>query len=147
MALMVKVLADCLAEAFSSYMHKRVAEHLWGYANAEGVRRVDQKLREKVPELRGIRPAVGYSSCPDHSQKQQIFHLLDATRHAGVTTTENYAMLPGASVAGWYVVHPEARYFHLGKIGQDQVIDYARRKNISFEESERLLSAQLAYMR
>lgn len=147
MALMVKVLADCLAEGFSSYMHKRVAEHLWGYAKAEGAPRVGQKLREEVPNLRGIRPAVGYSSCPDHSQKQQIFHLLDATRHTGVTTTENYAMLPGASVAGWYFAHPEARYFHLGKIGQDQVTDYARRRNISFEQSERLLSAQLAYMR
>ncbi len=136
LAIMVKILADCLVESFSAYTHELVAKALWGYA---------QDTESPSGIIKGIRPAVGYSSCPDHSEKTSIFRLLDATQITGIKTTENHAMLPEASVAGWYFAHPKANYFHLGKIGEDQLADYAKRKNIDQDRARALLRTHLGF--
>ncbi|GIW94976.1 MAG: methionine synthase [Pirellulaceae bacterium] len=141
-AILVKALADRLAEAFAERLHQIARQH-WGYGRSEKLTNEDL-IAEKY---RGIRPAPGYPACPDHSEKVTIFRLLDAERHTGVRLTESYAMLPAASVAGWYFAHPEARYFAVDRIGEDQVEDYARRKGISKEQAERLLSPILGYER
>ncbi|NOU10675.1 MAG: methionine synthase, partial [Nitrospira sp.] len=131
---------DRLAEAFAECLHKRIREE-WGYGKHEQLTS-DDLIREKY---RGIRPAPGYPACPDHTEKQLLFDLLSAERNSGITLTESYAMLPTASVSGFYFAHPEAKYFAVGKIGKDQVEDYARRKEMDLRTVERWLSPNLNY--
>ncbi len=138
-SIMAAALADRLAEAFAELLHERVRRELWGYAPDEALDN-EALIAERY---QGIRPAPGYPSCPDHTEKRTIFELLDAERTAGITLTESMAMLPGASVSGYYFWHPEARYFGLGRIDRDQVADYARRKQWSVEETERWLAPNL----
>jgi 5-methyltetrahydrofolate--homocysteine methyltransferase len=140
-AIMLKVLADRLAEAFAEHMHERVRTEFWGYDAGE-VLDNDSLIRE---EYKGIRPAPGYPACPDHTEKGLLFDLLDAPANAGIELTESYAMFPGAAVSGFYFAHPEAAYFGVGRVGEDQVKDYAERKGWSMEETERWLSANLGY--
>jgi 5-methyltetrahydrofolate--homocysteine methyltransferase len=138
-AIMVKALADRLAEAFAESLHAQARKD-WGYGQTEALS-VDDLIGEKY---RGIRPAYGYPACPDHSEKFKLFELLDAGRQ-GITLTEHGAMLPAASVSGLYFSHPQAKYFNVGRIGRDQLESYARRKGVSLEEAERWLSPNLAY--
>ncbi len=140
-SIMAKALADRLAEALAERLHERVRKEVWGYAEDENLSNEDLIAERYV----GIRPAPGYPACPDHSQKRALFELLDAERRVGVRLTESYAMAPGASVAGWYFAHPEAHYFGVGRIGRDQVGDYARRGSLAVEEAERWLSHNLDY--
>src|SRR5437660_6219063 len=139
-AIITKALADRLAEAFSEYLHKqtRIA---WGFGRDEELSYGDL-IREKY---RGIRPAAGYPACPDHTEKRILFDLLQAEKNAGITLTETFAMLPASSVSGLYFAHPEAKYFAVGKIGKDQVADYARRKQMGIQTIERWLSPNLNY--
>ncbi|WP_247233903.1 methionine synthase [Telluribacter sp. SYSU D00476] len=139
-SIMVKSLADRLAEAFAELMHERVRKEIWGYAADEKLDNEDL-IKEKY---QGIRPAPGYPACPDHTEKQTLFNLLDAGR-ADIILTESFAMYPASSVSGWYFAHPDSRYFPVGKIHKDQVEDYARRKNMSVEDVERWLAPILAY--
>jgi 5-methyltetrahydrofolate--homocysteine methyltransferase len=142
-SILAKALADRLAEAFAERLHQRVRTELWGYAPDEAL-----DNRGLIAErYRGIRPAPGYPACPDHSEKSSLFEVLDAPARIGVRLTESCAMLPGASVSGWYFSHPEAHYFGVGRIDRDQVSDYARRKGMSVTEVERWLSPNLAYDR
>ena len=138
-SIMAAALADRLAEAFAELLHERVRRTLWGYAPDEALDN-EALIAERY---QGIRPAPGYPSCPDHTEKRTIFDLLDAERSAGIVLTESMAMLPGASVSGYYFWHPEARYFGLGRIDRDQLEDYARRKGWSIEEAERWLAPNL----
>lgn len=140
-AIMVKALADRLAEAFAEYLHERVRREYWGYAPDE-VLDNEALIHEKY---RGIRPAPGYPACPDHTEKAALFELLDAPEQAGMILTDSYAMWPAAAVSGWYFSHPEARYFATGKIGKDQVNSLAERKAMSRETLERWLSPVLSY--
>ncbi|MDE2945009.1 MAG: methionine synthase [Gemmatimonadota bacterium] len=142
-SLLAKSLADRLAEALAERLHEIVRTDLWGYAPDE-VLDNEARIAERYV---GIRPAPGYPACPDHSQKALLFDLLDVERRLGITLTENYAMHPAASVSGWYFARPEARYFGLGRIGLDQVEDYAARSGISLAEAERRLSPNLGYDR
>jgi 5-methyltetrahydrofolate--homocysteine methyltransferase len=138
-AIMVKALADRLAEAFAEYLHAR-ARREWGYGADE-----DLTSEELIAErYRGIRPAFGYPACPDHSEKRKLFDLLQAER-AGISLTESFAMAPAASVSGIYLAHPAARYFTVGRLGRDQVEDYARRKRASLADVERWLTPNLSY--
>lgn len=139
-AIMIKILADRLAEAFAELLHKIVRTELWGYS-AENLT-TDELLKEKYT---GIRPAPGYPALPDHTEKQTIFDLLDPEHQIGVSLTETFLMVPGASVCGLYFAHPEAHYFPVGKIDKDQVLDYKQRKGISIDEIERWLSPILVY--
>jgi len=139
-SIMAKALADRLAEAFAEYLHKEVRSE-WGYGTAESLTN-EELIREKY---RGIRPAPGYPACPDHTEKRTVFDLLQVEKHAGITLTESFAMLPAASVSGFYFAHPEARYFAVGKIGEDQVKDYARRKGRDVSMIERWLAPNLNY--
>ncbi len=139
-AIMAEVLADRLAEACAEWLHKRVRAE-WGYPDDESVT-LEDIIRERY---RGIRPAPGYPACPDHTEKGTLFRLLDAERTVGVSLTESYAMIPASSVSGWYFAHPLSRYFPVGKIGKDQVEDYARRKGLAVEEVERWLAPNLNY--
>ena len=141
-AIMVKALADRLAEALAEWMHKE-ARIAWGFGGDEDLTSEDL-LRERY---RGIRPAPGYPASPDHSEKATLFAMLDAERAAGITLTENFAMLPAASVCGLYLSHPQARYFAVGKIGRDQVLDYQRRKGLELRAIERWLGPYLNYER
>jgi len=138
-SIIVKALADRLAEAFAEMLHAKVRRE-WGYGAGEKLSSEDL-IAEKY---RGIRPAFGYPACPEHSEKVKLFDLLRAPS-AGITLTESFAMWPAASVSGIYLAHPQARYFDLGRIGRDQVEDYAGRKGISMDEAERLLSPRLGY--
>jgi len=140
-AIMLKALADRLAEAFAEHLHERVRRDYWGYAPHE------QLAGEALiaEQYRGIRPAPGYPACPDHTEKPALFSLLDAPRNAGMRLTESCAMLPASSVAGFYLSHPEAGYFAVGKIGRDQLQDYARRKGMDARDAERWLAPYLAY--
>jgi 5-methyltetrahydrofolate--homocysteine methyltransferase len=140
-AILLKVLADRLAEAFAEHLHQRVRREFWGYADDEQLSR-EQLLAEAY---RGIRPAPGYPACPDHTEKGPLFALLEAPARAGMTLTESFAMLPASSVAGFYFSHPQASYFAVGKIGRDQLVDYARRKGMAPEEAEMWLAPWLAY--
>ena len=137
-AIMAKALADRLAEAFAEQLHER-ARFDWGY---EHERRVNQELIAE--RYRGIRPAFGYPACPDHSEKGRLFELLGADA-VGIELTESFATLPAASVSGIYLHHPECRYFSVGRVGPDQVADYAARKGIEVAEAERWLTPNLAY--
>src|SRR5687767_14643367 len=135
---MTKALADRLAEALAEKLHRDVRAE-W-YAKNESLT-TEELIAEKY---RGIRPAPGYPACPDHTEKGTLFALLGAEK-LGIQLTESYAMSPAASVSGFYFAHPQAKYFALGKIGRDQVEDYARRKGLSVEEIERWLAPNLAY--
>ncbi|OQX35775.1 MAG: methionine synthase [Oceanospirillales bacterium LUC14_002_19_P2] len=140
-SIMVKALADRLAEALAEYMHERVRQEYWGYC-------ADEKLSntELIKEAyRGIRPAPGYPACPDHTEKATLFRLLDAEQETSVSLTEHFAMFPTASVSGWYFSHPDSNYFAIGKIDRDQVESYAERKSITIEEAERWLAPNLNY--
>jgi 5-methyltetrahydrofolate--homocysteine methyltransferase len=139
-SIMSKALADRLAEAFAEYLHKQARE-AWGYGKGEKLTTEDL-IREKY---RGIRPAPGYPACPDHTEKRLLFDLLQVEQRAGITLTESFAMLPAAAVSGFYFAHPEAKYFSVGKIGKDQVEDYARRKGMDLRSIERWLSPNLNY--
>jgi 5-methyltetrahydrofolate--homocysteine methyltransferase len=138
-AIMLKALADRLAEAFAEYMHQAVRKDFWGYAKDENYDN-DQLINESY---QGIRPAPGYPACPDHTEKAKLFELLNVTKNTGIELTESYAMYPASAVSGWYFAHPESQYFNVGKIDQDQLKDYAQRKGISEELAERWLSAHL----
>jgi 5-methyltetrahydrofolate--homocysteine methyltransferase len=138
-AIMVKALADRLAEAFAEYLHAQARKD-WGYGEQESLTG-DDLIAEKY---RGIRPAYGYPACPDHSEKFKLFQLLDAGRQ-GITLTEHGAMLPAASVSGLYFSHPEAKYFNVGRIDRDQLESYAKRKRVTVEEAERWLASNLSY--
>jgi 5-methyltetrahydrofolate--homocysteine methyltransferase len=138
-AILLKALADRLAEAFTEHLHERVRREFWGYAADEALNH-DELVKERY---RGIRPAPGYPACPDHSEKSKIFALLDAPEHAGMELTSGYAMLPAASVCGYYFAHPQAEYFVLGPVLPDQLEDYARRKDCSVDEVRRLLPSNL----
>jgi 5-methyltetrahydrofolate--homocysteine methyltransferase len=139
-SIMSKALADRLAEAFAEWLHKRVRVE-WGYGKSERLTN-DDLIRERY---RGIRPAPGYPACPDHTEKRLLFDLLQVERHTGITLTESFAMLPAASVSGFYFAHPEAKYFAVGKLGKDQVEDYARRKVMELRTVERWLGSNLNY--
>jgi 5-methyltetrahydrofolate--homocysteine methyltransferase len=139
-AIMLKALADRLAEAFAELLHKRVRREFWGYARDESLDN-DALIAEKY---RGIRPAPGYPACPDHTEKGPLFELLKAER-MGMQLTESYAMYPAAAVSGFYLSHPESQYFAVGKVGRDQIEDYARRKGMPVAEIERWLASNLAY--
>jgi 5-methyltetrahydrofolate--homocysteine methyltransferase len=139
-AIMVKILSDRLAEAFAELLHHKVRTEYWGYTPNENLA-IEDILHEKYV---GIRPAPGYPACPEHSEKQTIFGLLQAEK-AGINLTENYAMYPAASVCGYYFAHPQSQYFALGRISREQVLDYANRKNITPEKAEKLLAQNLNY--
>ncbi|MGH7769599.1 MAG: vitamin B12 dependent-methionine synthase activation domain-containing protein, partial [Candidatus Binatia bacterium] len=139
-SIMVKALADRLAEAFAEYLHQR-ARADWGYGKSENL-----SNKELIAEeYRGIRPAPGYPACPDHTEKRILFDLLEAEKATGITLTENFAMWPAAAVSGLYFAHRDARYFAVSAIGKDQVEDYARRKGMTISEVERWLSPVLGY--
>jgi 5-methyltetrahydrofolate--homocysteine methyltransferase len=140
-SIMVKAIADRLAEAFAEHLHELVRKEYWGYA-ADEKHSNEELIKEKYV---GIRPAPGYSSQPDHTEKPIIFSLLDVEKNTGINLTESMAMYPAASVSGLYFSHPEAKYFNVGKIEKDQVLDYHRRKGISVEEIEKWLSPILNY--
>jgi 5-methyltetrahydrofolate--homocysteine methyltransferase len=138
--ILTKALADRLAEAFAEYLHKQ-ARIAWGFGRDEQLSNVDL-IREKY---RGIRPAAGYPACPDHVEKQTLFDLLGGEKSAGIRLTESFAMHPGASVSGLYFSHPESKYFAVGQIGRDQVIDYSARRDETVAEVEKRLAQNLAY--
>ncbi len=140
-AILLKALADRLAEAFAELLHARVRREFWGYAADEGLDN-DSLIEEKY---RGIRPAPGYPACPDHTEKGALFDLLQAPQNADITLTESYAMLPTAAVSGFYFSHPQAQYFATGKVDKEQVADYAQRKGWTVEEAERWLAPVLSY--
>ena len=138
-AIMLKALADRLAEAFAEYMHQQVRVNYWGYSSQEALD--NQALIKESYE--GIRPAPGYPACPDHTEKDKLFSLLSATENTGIELTESYAMYPTAAVSGWYLAHADARFFNVGKITTDQLTDYANRKGWSIEEARRWLAPNL----
>lgn len=140
-SILLKALADRLAEAFAEHMHERVRKEFWAYAADETLGNEDL-IKENY---QGIRPAPGYPACPEHSEKETLFDLLDATKEAGIELTHGYAMTPTAAVSGFYFAHPESKYFGVGRVEKDQVEDYARRKKISVKEAEKLLSPVLGY--
>jgi 5-methyltetrahydrofolate--homocysteine methyltransferase len=139
-AIMAEALADRLAEAFAEYLHQRVRKE-WGYGKAEKLTTEDL-IEEKY---RGIRPAAGYPACPDHTEKQILWELLDVEKQAGIKLTESFAMWPGSSISGLYFAHPESKYFAVGKLGRDQVLDYHLRKGMTLQEMERWLGPYLNY--
>ncbi len=139
--IMLKALADRLAEAGAEYLHQQVRTNYWGYSTEESLDN-DSLIREEYP---GIRPAPGYPACPEHSEKETIARLLDMENAVGISLTSSYAMYPTSSVSGFYFGNPESKYFGLGKIGEDQVASYAERKGVSLKDAERLLSPNLAY--
>ena len=139
-SIMAKALADRLAEGFAELLHKQAREE-WGYGKGEALSNEDL-IRERY---RGIRPAPGYPACPDHTEKRLLFDLLEAEKRTGITLTESFAMYPASSVSGLYFAHPEAKYFAVGKLGRDQVVDYARRKQMDVSAIERWLSPNLNY--
>jgi 5-methyltetrahydrofolate--homocysteine methyltransferase len=140
-SIMLKALADRLAEAFAERLHERVRKEFWGYAPDENLNN-DALIAEKY---QGIRPAPGYPACPDHTEKKTLWHLLDVEKNTGIKLTESLAMFPAASVCGWYFAHPESKYFGIGKINKDQVENYAQRKNMTITEVEKWLSPVLGY--
>jgi 5-methyltetrahydrofolate--homocysteine methyltransferase len=140
-AIMLKALADRLAEAFAEALHERVRKEFWGYAADESLGN-DDLIDEKY---RGIRPAPGYPACPDHTEKTTLFGLLDATKNAGIELTEGFSMYPAAAVSGWYFSHPRSQYFVVGRLTREQVEDYAKRKGWTLAEAERWLASNLDY--
>jgi 5-methyltetrahydrofolate--homocysteine methyltransferase len=140
-SILLKALADRLAEAFAERMHERVRKEFWAYATDESIGS-DDLIAESY---QGIRPAPGYPACPDHTEKQSLWDLIKPDQNAGIEITESYAMLPAAAVSGWYFSHPESKYFGTGKIHKDQIEDYAQRKGIEVSIIERWLSSVLDY--
>src|SRR6185312_15120713 len=140
-AIILKALADRLAEALAEYMHRRVRREFWGYAADELLDNA-ALIAEKY---RGIRPAPGYPACPADTEKTVLFSLLDATKNASIELTEGFSMYPAAAVSGWYFSHPDSQYFVVGKLTRDQVMDYAKRKGWTLQETERWLSSNLDY--
>jgi len=140
-SILLKALADRLAEAFAERLHERVRKEFWGYAADESLTN-DELIGESY---RGIRPAPGYPACPDHTEKATLFELLDATKHTGIELTESFAMYPAAAVSGWYFSHPGSQYFVVGRITKEQVGDYAKRKGWTLAEAERWLAPYLDY--
>jgi 5-methyltetrahydrofolate--homocysteine methyltransferase len=140
-AIMLKALADRLAEALAEYLHERVRREFWGYAGGEQLSN-DELIGEKY---NGIRPAPGYPACPDHTEKGKLWTLLDVQSNIGLTLTDSYAMFPTAAVSGFYFAHPDARYFSVGKVDSDQVRSYAERKGMSVAEAEKWLAPNLGY--
>jgi 5-methyltetrahydrofolate--homocysteine methyltransferase len=140
-SIVLKALADRLAEACAEHFHLRMRRELWGYAAGETLDN-EQLIHE---EYRGIRPAPGYPACPDHTEKAKLWSLLDVHNNAGIELTESFAMYPAAAVSGWYFAHPAARYFAVGKLDRDQIEDYARRKNMTLGDMERWLAPNLGY--
>ena len=138
-SILLKALADRLAEAFAEYLHQQVRQDHWGYAGDESLDNA-ALINEAY---QGIRPAPGYPACPDHTEKEKLFALLNATEHTSITLTESYAMYPASAVSGWYFAHPEAQYFNVGKIDKDQLSDYAKRKGIAEEIAARWLAAHV----
>jgi 5-methyltetrahydrofolate--homocysteine methyltransferase len=139
--IILQALADRLAEAFTELLHEKVRKEYWGYVAEEHLSNEQLILEEYM----GIRPAPGYPACPDHTEKWKLFAMLDATSHTGIILTESLAMYPASSVSGWYFAHPESKYFGVGKIEKDQVLDYTARKGMSLEEIERWLRPNLEY--
>jgi 5-methyltetrahydrofolate--homocysteine methyltransferase len=139
-SIMVKSLADRLAEAFAEYLHKQ-ARIDWSFGNQESLTH-EELISE---QYRGIRPAFGYPACPDHTRKRQLFELLDAENNAGIELTESFAMWPGAAVSGLYFSHPAARYFSVDRIMKDQIEDYSKRANMTVAETERWMMPNLSY--
>ena len=137
---MVKALGDSLAEAFAEYVHLKVRKEIWGYASDE-VLSNDELIKE---QYKGIRPAPGYPACPDHLEKPTIWKLLNVEKEIGVTLTESMAMWPASSVSGYYFGNPESKNFGLGKIKEDQVIDYAKRRGIPTELARKWLNPNIA---
>ncbi len=140
-SIMLKALADRLAEAFAERLHERVRKEFWGYIKTENLKN-EELIAEKY---QGIRPAPGYPACPDHTEKRTLWQLLDVEKNTGIVLTDSLAMFPASSVSGFYFAHPDSRYFGVGKINKDQVEDYAKRKGISVAEVERWLSPVLGY--
>jgi len=140
-SIMIKAVADRLAEAFAELMHEKVRKELWGYFKDESLQN-ELLIKEKY---QGIRPAPGYPACPDHTEKGDLFELLEAEKNTGISLTESYAMYPASSVSGFYFMHEESKYFGLGKIEKDQVQDYAERKGVPIKEVEKWLSPNLSY--
>ncbi len=140
-AIMLKALADRLAEALAELMHARVRKEFWGYAADEALENTEL-IKETY---RGIRPAPGYPACPEHTEKGLLWQLLNVEQNTGISITESFAMLPTASVSGIYFSHPDSRYFAVGKINDDQVEDYARRKHMSLDEAMRWLAPNLQH--
>ena len=140
-SILLKALADRLAEAFAERMHQRVRREFWGYADDEALPN-DDLIAEKY---RGIRPAPGYPACPEHTEKGTLFDLLDAEKNAGIELTDSFAMYPAAAVSGWYFSHPQSQYFVVGRVSKEQVEDYAKRKNWTVEVAERWLAPLLDY--
>jgi 5-methyltetrahydrofolate--homocysteine methyltransferase len=138
---MIKALADRLAEAFAEYLHEKVRKVYWGFAANENLSN-EELIRENY---QGIRPAPGYPACPEHTEKGQIWKLLDVEANTGMQLTESFAMWPGAAVSGWYFSHPDSKYFAVAQIQRDQVEDYAVRKNMPVAEVERWLAPNLGY--
>jgi 5-methyltetrahydrofolate--homocysteine methyltransferase len=137
--IMIRILGDRFAEAAAELIHERIRKEYWGYAPDENFS-ADELFKLK---FRGIRPAPGYPACPDHTEKQTLFDLLEAQERIGVTLTENFAMVPVSSVSGYIFSHPQSSYFNLGKIGTDQLRDYAKRKNFTNDEASKWLSPNL----
>jgi len=140
-AIMLKALADRLAEAFAELMHQKVRKEIWGYASDE--RLSSEQLIEE--EYQGIRPAPGYPACPEHTEKDTLWEWLNVEENTGIELTESKAMMPTAAVSGWYFAHPEARYFAVGKINRDQLEEYAERKGMKKSEAEKWLGSNLGY--
>jgi 5-methyltetrahydrofolate--homocysteine methyltransferase len=140
-SIMIKAVADRLAEATAEYLHEKVRKEFWGYAQNEALTN-EQLIKEKY---QGIRPAPGYPACPDHTEKAKLWTLLGVKERIDMEITESFAMLPTAAVSGWYFAHPDATYFGVGKIGPDQVDDYAERKGMSKDDAERWLAPNLGY--
>ena len=135
-SIMIKAIADRMAEAAAEFLHEKIRKNYWGYSNSEKLSN-DELIKEKY---KGIRPAPGYPACPDHTEKNTIFNLLDATKNVGVKLTESLAMYPASSVSGWYFSHPESKYFGLGKIKLDQLEDISKRKNVNVSVMKKWLS-------
>ena len=138
---MIKALADRLAESLAEYMHQKVRKEIWGYAADEDLDN-EALIRE---QYQGIRPAPGYPACPDHREKAKLFSVLDAEAATGVSLTDSYAMLPAASVSGWYIGHPDSKYFAVGQIDKDQVESLSERQQSELSECERWLRPVLSY--
>jgi len=140
-SILLKALADRLAEALAEKIHEIVRKETWAYSKNESLESYD--LIKEV--YQGIRPAPGYPACPDHTEKEKLWSLLEVEKRTGITLTESFAMYPAASVSGWYFSHPDSTYFGVGLIGKDQVLEYAKRKNMPVDVIERWLSPNLNY--
>ena len=140
-AILLESIADRLAEAFAERLHEIVRRELWGYAPDEDLPN-DDLIEERY---RGIRPAPGYPACPDHTEKQTLWQLLDVEARTGIQLTDSMAMWPGAAVSGWYFSHPDSRYFVVGRLGRDQIENYAERKGWTLAQAEKWLSPNLGY--